>query len=106
MTQEINDENFEEEVLKSDKTVMIDFWAEWCGPCKMISPIIDQLSEEMPDDIKIVKINIEDSPNISSKLAIRSIPTLMIFKDGKQLDVKTGGHHTKNDLKDWINSKS
>lgn len=103
MTQEINDGDFEKEVTKSKEPVLIDFWAEWCGPCKMLTPVIDQLSEEMKGKVKIVKMNIDENPEIPSTLGVRGIPTLMIFKDGKQISTKVGAH-PKNKLEEWINS--
>lgn len=78
----INEENFEEEVLKSDKTVVLDFYADWCGPCKMQSPIIDKLSEEI-STIKVGKINVDNNPNIAVKYGIMSIPTILIIKNGE-----------------------
>jgi len=103
MAKEINDSEFEKEVVNSKEPVLIDFWAEWCRPCKMLTPIIDQLSEEMQDTIKIVKMNIDENPDSPSTLGIRSIPTLMIFKNGKQVASKVGAH-PKNTLEKWINS--
>lgn len=103
MTKEINDNEFQEEVINSKEPVLIDFWAEWCGPCKMLSPLIDQLSLEMKDKIKIVKMNIDDNPEAPSSLGIRSIPTMVIFKDGKQVATKVGAV-PKNSIKEWIES--
>jgi len=103
MTKEISDSEFQEEVLNSKKPVLVDFWAPWCGPCKMLSPIIDQLSEELKGTVKIVKINIDNNSESSSQFGVRSIPTLILFKDGKQIDLKTGVHQ-KNILTEWINT--
>ena len=79
---EITKENFEKEVIDSDKTVLLDFWAQWCGPCRMVSPIIEQISDEIPE-IKVGKINVDEEQELASKFAVMSIPTLMVFKNGK-----------------------
>ena len=78
----ITKENFESEVLKSDKPVLIDFWAAWCGPCKMLSPVIDEIAEER-SDIKVGKINVDEQPELASQFAVMSIPTLIVFKNGE-----------------------
>lgn len=80
---EITENNFEEEVLKSDKTVLIDFFATWCGPCKMMSPIIDEIAEEMGDKVKVGKIDTDENMNLAEKYGIMSIPTIIIFKNGE-----------------------
>lgn len=103
MAMDVTDSSFEEEVLKSDIPVLIDFWAEWCGPCKMLTPIIDELSKSMEGKVKILKMNIDDNPDTPSTLGIRSIPTMMLFKDGKQLASKVGAL-PKSSIEEWINS--
>lgn len=85
----VNLDNFEEEVLKADKTVLVDFWAEWCGPCKMLSPIVDDISEERTD-IKVCKVNIDDCPDLAIKYKVMSIPTLVVFKNGELYDKMIG----------------
>ena len=83
---ELNDSNFDSEVVKSDKPVLVDFWAEWCGPCKMIAPSVEKISEEYSDKLKVGKLDVDSNPNISSTFGIRSIPTLLIFKNGAPVD--------------------
>ena len=100
---DINDDNFDSEVLESDKPVLIDFWAEWCGPCKMIGPSLEELSEEYGEKIKIVKVNVDENPNSPSQLGVRGIPALFLFKDGAVISNKTGAA-PKAALKDWIDS--
>ena len=78
----ITSENFEQEVLKAEKTVLIDFWAEWCGPCRMLSPVVDQVAEEMGDQIIVGKVNVDEQPVLAQKFNIMSIPTLLVFKNG------------------------
>lgn len=103
MTREISDAEFDSQVLKSDKPVLVDFWAPWCGPCKMLAPIIDQVSEELSGQVEILKCNIEENPEAPSKYGVRSIPTLMLFKGGELADTKIGSVK-KDDLHDWIKS--
>jgi len=90
MTVEVNDSNFEEIVLKSDKLVIIDFWAEWCGQCRMVAPSIEEISEEYKGKVLVAKVDVDTNPDISSKLGIRNIPTVMFFKNGKMVDKQVG----------------
>lgn len=97
----VSDESFEEEVLNADIPVLIDYWAEWCGPCKMIAPILDELAEEYGERVKIAKLNIDDNPETPPKYGIRGIPTLMIFKDGHVEATKVGAV-SKSQLTEFI----
>jgi len=84
------DANFEGEVLKSDKPVLIDFWAPWCGPCKAIGPIVEELAAQLKDSVKMMKLNVDESQKTAITYGVRSIPTLILFKDGKILDTLVG----------------
>ncbi|MCK5580233.1 MAG: thioredoxin [Candidatus Omnitrophica bacterium] len=87
---QITIKNFEEEVVKSDLPVLVDFWAEWCGPCKMISPVIDEIAEEMAGKVKVAKVNIDESQELAAKYNVMSIPTLLIIKQGEVVDQTVG----------------
>ena len=101
-TNKTNDQNFKIDVLDSKQPVLVDFWAEWCGPCKAIAPSLEELSEEMASKLKIVKINVDENPSISQTYSIRSIPALMIFKDGEKISEKMGAL-PKSALQAWVN---
>jgi len=87
---EITENNFEKEVLKSDKPVLVDFWAPWCMPCKIIAPTIEGLAEELKGKVKVAKSNVDDSPSIATELSVLNIPTLILFKDGKEISRMIG----------------
>ncbi|UCG27084.1 MAG: thioredoxin [Bacteroidales bacterium] len=90
MTIEVNDANFEEIVLKSDKPVIVDFWAEWCGPCRMVSPIVSELSEEYEGQVVVTKLDVDSNPGVSAKYGIRNIPTILFFNNGEIVDKQVG----------------
>ncbi len=86
----VNDENFDEEVLQSDIPVLVDFWAEWCGPCKVVGPTIEALAADYHGKVKVAKLNIDDNPEATGRFGVRSIPTLIVFKDGKAQEAAVG----------------
>lgn len=86
----VTDASFEQEVVQSELPVLLDFWAPWCGPCRMIAPILDELAEEFAGKVKIAKINVDDSKEVATQFAVRSIPTLIIFKNGKAVQTQVG----------------
>ncbi|GGF68170.1 MULTISPECIES: thioredoxin TrxA [Terasakiella] len=103
MTKKITDDSFDADVVNSDKPVLVDFWAEWCGPCKQIAPALEELSDELGGKVTIAKINIDENPGTPSKFGVRGIPTLMLFKDGQVAATKIGAL-PKNKLQEWIES--
>ncbi|TYC49434.1 thioredoxin [Rhodobacterales bacterium] len=102
-TTQVTDASFDEEVLKSDAPVVVDFWAEWCGPCKMIAPALEEIAEEMDGKVKITKLNIDENQDMAMKYGVRSIPMLILFKDGEPMATQVGAA-PKGKLSDWIKS--
>ena len=100
----LTNENFEKEVINSKKTILVDFWASWCGPCQMIAPIVEEISNEMSGKIEIGKLNVDEQPEIAIKYDVMSIPTLILFKEGKMVDTIIG-YHTKKEILEFINAR-
>ena len=100
-TVKVTDESFEKDVLQASGPVLVDFWAEWCGPCKQIAPALDQISEELADHVTIAKVNIEESPTTPSRYGVRGIPTMMLFKDGQMTSMKVGAM-PKQKIVEWL----
>jgi thioredoxin 1 len=100
-TSSVTDKSFQKDVMESDLPVVVDFWAEWCGPCRMIAPHLEAIANELSGKVKIVKLNIDENPEIAGQVGIRSIPTLMIFKGGENINTKVGAG-SRSDLQKWI----
>lgn len=105
MTSKVTDSSFEADVLRASEPVVVDFWAEWCGPCRAIAPALEELSTEFSGKVKIVKLNVDENPDTAAQFGIRSIPTLLLFKNGKLAAQKVGASH-KGDLSSWINANT
>ena len=100
----ITDNSFEDEVLRSDDPVLVDYWAEWCGPCKIIAPVLEEIATEYEGKLKVAKLNIDENPDTPPKYGIRGIPTLMLFKNGEVASTKIGAI-PKSKLLEWVNSE-
>ena len=101
-TVKVDNKNFKADVLDAQEPVVVDFWAEWCGPCKMIAPALEEISKELGGKVKIAKLNIDENPELAAQFGVRSIPTLMIFKSGEVAEMKVGAA-PKTALSHWIN---
>lgn len=101
MATEIKQENFDSFIAQADKPVLVDFWATWCGPCRMLAPVVEQVSEENADKLTVGKVNVDDCPDLAMKFGVMSIPTLILFKDGQVVD-KRVGYQPKNQLDEMI----
>ena len=99
----INDSQFETEVLNSKGLVLVDFWAEWCGPCRQLTPILEEVSKNMDGKVKVCKMNVDEAPNTASSFEIRSIPTMFLFKNGEKIDTKVG-FNSQATIEEWLNS--
>ena len=100
---QVSDSSFESDVLKAEGAVLVDYWAEWCGPCKQIAPALEELSQELSGKVTIAKLNIDDNPQTPGKYGVRGIPTLMVFKNGQVVATKVGAL-PKSKLKEWVES--
>ncbi len=99
----VSDDTFETDVLKADGAILVDFWAEWCGPCKVIAPALEEIAKEMDGRLRIAKVNIDENPLTPQKYGVRGIPTLMLFKDGQVAATKVGAL-AKSQLQEWVES--
>jgi len=102
--QSVSDSNFQKEVLESSIPVLVDFWATWCGPCRMLAPVLDELAKEKTGTLSIAKLNVDENPETPTVYHVRSIPTLILFKDGKAIGTMVGAH-PKSKLVNWLNEQ-
>ncbi|UYN98843.1 MAG: thioredoxin [Devosia sp.] len=102
MTKTVSEATFGQEVLNSSEPVLVDFWAEWCGPCRAIAPVLEELSSELSGKVKIVKLNVDENPGLAAQYGVRSIPTMILFKGGEAADMKIGAGTPKAGLTKWL----
>jgi thioredoxin 1 len=102
MGQRVNDADFDAEVLAESRLVLVDFWAEWCGPCKAMDPILEQLSDELADTVKIVKVDVDANPATAVRFNVRAMPTLIMFRNGEPIDYKVGAGQSRAQLTKWL----
>jgi thioredoxin 1 len=103
-TKTVTDASFQSDVIASDKPVLVDFWAEWCGPCRMVAPALEELSDELGDRVTVAKLNIDDNPDVPSKYGVRGIPTMILFKGGEKVADLVGAR-PKSQLQSWLESQ-
>lgn len=103
-TKKVTDASFQQDVISSDKPVLVDFWAEWCGPCRMIGPALEEISDELGEQVTIAKLNIDEDPDAPARYGVRGIPTMILFKNGEPVATKVGAA-PKSQLKSWIESQ-
>jgi thioredoxin 1 len=101
LTKAVSDETFQQDVLEAKGAVLVDFWAEWCGPCRMVAPILDEIAKEYEGRLTIAKVNIDENPMTPTQFAVRGIPTMILFKDGKPVDTKVGAA-PRSEMKAWV----
>jgi thioredoxin 1 len=102
-TMAVTDDSFEDDVLKAEGPVLVDFWAEWCGPCRMVAPALEEIAADLKDRLRVAKVNIDENPKVPNQFAVRGIPTMILFKDGKPAATQVGAL-PKSQLRSWIES--